>query len=84
MSSQILKAELQILIDAYICDPLSTSTQMYDDINECLTRSINAMDNNIKKAKVVQSLILGHQPTDLDNTVTQEQLTQSKNIPTRY
>jgi hypothetical protein len=84
MSSQQLKAELQIILDAYICDPLSTSTEMYDDINECITRSINAMENNIKKAKVVQSLILGQRPTDLDNTVTQEQVTQSKNIPNRY
>jgi hypothetical protein len=84
MSSQQLKAELQIILDADICEPLSTSTEMYDDINECITRSINAMDNNIKKAKVVQSLILGQRPTDLDNTVTQEQVTQSKNIPTRY
>ena len=84
MSSQQHKLELERVIQNYLDDPLTTSVEIYSDLQEILARIVNNQQNNITKSQALQSLILHQRPTSLDNNVTQEQVTQSFNIPPRY
>ena len=84
MSSQQHKLELERVIQNYLDDPLTTSVEIYGDLQEVLARIVTNQQNNITKSQALQSLILHQRPTALDNNVTQEQVTQSFNIPPRY
>lgn len=89
MSSQKInlqqhKQALRQIISDLINAPDTTSTQLYDDLNDALDKAIEDTTNATVKAKAMKDLILGHRPLKLDHNVTQEQVTQSKDFPPRY
>lgn len=75
---------LRQIISDLINAPDTTSTQLYDDLNDALDKAIEDTTNATVKAQAMKDLILGHRPVNLDNNVTQEEVTRSKNIPPRY
>ena len=78
------KQALRQIISDLINAPDTTSTQLYDDLNDALDAAIVETTNATVKAQAMKDLILGKRPLDLDNGVTQEEVTRSKNIPPRY
>ena len=78
------KQALRQIISDLINAPDTTSTQLYDDLNDALDNAIVETTNATVKAQAMKDLILGKRPLDLDKYVTQEEVTRAKNIPPRY